>query len=61
MTIVVLANPRSGSQIAKKFLDENDDEITKLFILGGKTVACKMHLFDLSNKNHQKKYFKLFE
>lgn len=62
ITILLLANPRAGSQLARKFTTDYPPETTKLLVRGGgQMISCRLRIFDVTDRNDKTEYFQLLE
>lgn len=58
VTILLLANPRSGSQLAGRWVSDYPKETTKLLVTGDKCMtSCRMVVYDVTDKEDKKGYF----
>lgn len=58
--IVILANPRSGSCYAAKFVSGERDHI-KLLSIEDTIIACKLTIYDITNKEEKPQYLSKIE
>ncbi len=62
MTILLLANPRAGSQLASVYVTDYPKESTKLVIQpNGQMISCKLRIFNVHDKDDKKEYFSQLE
>ena len=61
VTILVLANPRAGSQQAARYVTECPRETSKLVMPGAHMRAAKMLIYNVHDKEDKVEYIKMIE
>jgi len=61
VSIVLLVNPRAGSCLAAKFLTDYPREHLRLLCLDDKIVACKLNIYDVTDKKAKTQYLAFLE
>jgi len=58
VTILLLANPRSGSRMAGRWVTDYPKETSKLVVQGDNCMtSCRLVIFDVTDKEDKKAYF----
>ena len=61
MCILILANPRAGSQMARIYVTDYPRETSKLVMQGNQMISTKLLIFDVTDKADKDIYTKLIE
>ena len=61
MCILILANPRAGSQLARVYVTDFPKETSKLVMQGNQMISTKLLIFDVTDKADKDVYTQLIE
>ena len=61
MSILILANPRAGSQLARVYVTDYPRETSKLVMQRNQMISTKLLIFDVTDKADKEVYTKLIE